>query len=83
MWAQPGFGVVVMLPQVGDDRRTSIGPNEPTPTAASPSARVKKPAARPIVSAGVVVGNVTVSRRLPGPSPIAHTHFVPPASMPP
>ena len=36
-----------------------------------------------IVSAGVVVGKVAVARRSSGPVPIAHSHFDPPASMPP
>ena len=33
MCAQPGFGVVVMCPQVGDDGLRSTGPNEPSPIA--------------------------------------------------
>ena len=33
MCAQPGFGVVVMWPQVGDAGLRSIGPNEPIPIA--------------------------------------------------
>ena len=81
--AQPGFGVVVMRPQVGDAGRMSIGPNEPTPTAAIEPSRAKKSIARASVSSGEVVGKVTMSPRSSGPSPIAQTHFVPPASMPP
>src|SRR5437773_770523 len=36
-----------------------------------------------MVSSGVVVGNVTSARTSSGPVPTAHTHLVPPASMPP
>jgi hypothetical protein len=58
--AQPGFGVVVIRPQVGDARWMSIGPKDPTPTAASAPLLLKKSAARAIVSSGWVVGNATV-----------------------
>jgi hypothetical protein len=81
--AQPCFGVVVMRPQVGELRLTSSGPNEPTPIAARVPLLAKKSAARAIVSSGCVVGKVTSSCTSSGPLPVAQTHFVPPASMPP
>jgi hypothetical protein len=33
--AQPGLGVLVMWPHVGDDSFWSIGPNEPIPIAST------------------------------------------------
>jgi hypothetical protein len=81
--AQPGLGVVVIRPQVGESRRTSIGPNEPIPRASSVPLAAKNSTARAIVSSGCVVGNVTHSRTSSGPLPVAQTHFVPPASTPP
>ena len=81
--AQPGLGVVVMRPQAGEVGSMSIGPNEPTPIAASVPLPAKNSAARPIVSSGSVVGKVTRSWTSSGPVPVAHTHFVPPASTPP
>ena len=60
--AQPGFGVVVMWPQVGEARLRSTGPNEPIPIASTGPSRSKKATARSIVSSGVVVGNRRRSR---------------------
>ena len=82
-FAQPGFGVVFTCPQVGEPSRRSTGPNDPIPIAATGPSLSKNATARPIVSAGVVVGKVPVARRSSGDVPIAHTHFVPPPSMPP
>ena len=67
--AQPGFGVVVMCPQVGEAGFRSTGPNEPIPIASTGPSRSKKATARPIVSSGVVVGIVAVARRASGPVP--------------
>jgi hypothetical protein len=61
----------------------SIGPNEPIPTAATGPLRAKNSTARAIVSSGFPVGKMTVSLMSSGPLPIAETHFVPPASIPP
>src|SRR5262249_33687308 len=71
------FGVVVIRP-----RARSSGPKHPMPTASTPPASRKNETTRPIVSVGVVVGNVDTDRS-GGPVPTAHTHFVPPASTPP
>jgi hypothetical protein len=81
--AQPGFGVVVIEPQVGDPGRRSTGPKEPIPTARTGPSRSKRAIVRPIVSNGVVVGIVSVAASSPGPVPTAHSYFVPPASIPP
>lgn len=60
------------------------GPKEPTPRAATRTlSRLKNSTTRPSVSGGVVVGMTSTSVRSPGPVPLAHTHFVPPASTPP
>ena len=83
VWAQPGFGVVVMWPQVGDETFPSSGPNEPIPIASTGPSRSKKATTRSIVSAGAVVGTVSVARRSSGPEPTAHCHFEPPVSIPP
>ena len=80
---QPGFGVVVMWPQVGEPGRRSSGPKQPIPTAAMSSWPAKNETARAIVSRGEVVANVTLSRTSPGGAPTAQTHLVPPASIPP
>ena len=71
-------------PNISDPTRRSTGPKEPTPTAATrmPS-RLKNSTTRPGVSGGVVVGMTSSSVRSRGPVPLAHTHFVPPASTPP
>ena len=79
----PGFGVVVMWPQVGDETLPSSGPNEPIPIASTGPSRSKNATTRSIVSSGVVVGNVSVARRSSGPTPTAHSHFEPPVSIPP
>ena len=81
--AQPGLGVVVMWPQVGDSGFRSIGPNEPMPIAASGLAASRNATARPIVSDGVVVGIVSSARMSSGPVPTAHSHVEPPVSIPP
>ena len=80
---QPGFGVVVTWPQVGEDGLRSTGPKQPIPTASTGPLRSKNATARPIVSVGVVVEMVSVARRSVGPVPIPHSHFEPPASIPP
>jgi hypothetical protein len=72
-----------MYPQVGEALLPSRGPNEPIPIASMGPSPSKKATARPIVSAGVVVGIVALARTSSGPVPIAHYHFDPPASMPP
>jgi hypothetical protein len=77
MFAQPGFGVVVMHPQVIESMRVSTGPKEPMPIASTGPAREKKSTARPIVSFGVVVGIVVTAQRSSGPIPIAHSLCVP------
>src|SRR5436190_6371307 len=81
---QPGFAVSVIQPNVSDPARTSTGPKEPTPRAATRTlSRVKNSTTQPSVSGGVVVGMTSTSVRLAGPVPLAQTHFVPPASTPP
>src|SRR3954462_14948518 len=77
---QPGLGVAVMWPHVGEPGRRSTGPKEPMPTASSGPAAARKATVAVIVSAGVVVGIVVVSSTSSGPLPTAHTHLVPPAS---
>jgi hypothetical protein len=67
--AQPGFGVLVIWPQVGDDGFRSRGPNEPIPIASTGPSRSKKATTRPIVSSGIVVGIVPVARTSLGPVP--------------
>src|SRR5258707_8315301 len=81
--AQPGLGVVVIVPHVGEALRMSTGPNAPTPSAPTGPFSVKNRVARAALSAGSVVGNVSVFSGGRGSSAIAQTHFVPPASLPP
>ena len=58
--AQPGLGVVVIVPHVGEAGRMSTGPNAPTPRAPTGPFSVKNRMARRTVSCGAVVGNVSV-----------------------
>ena len=83
VFAQPGFGVVVIQPQVGDEGRMSTGPKQPTPTVAGEPLAPKNSTARRRVSAGVVVGKISLAAMSRPPFPTAHTQRVPPASMPP
>jgi hypothetical protein len=81
---QPDFAVFVIQPNVSDPTRRSTGPKEPTPRAATRTpSRLKNSTTRPSVSVVVVVRMTLSSVRLRGPVPLAHTHFVPPASTPP
>jgi hypothetical protein len=81
--AQPGLGVVVIVPQVGEERRMSTGPNAPTPRTSTGPFAAKNRTARATVSAGDVVGKVSVVSGSAGRSATPQTHLVPPASMPP
>jgi hypothetical protein len=84
---QPGLGVEVMKPNVGDDGARSTGPNDPMPIPASGPRRVcasrKKAMAWPMVSAGLVVGSRASARTSSGPVPTTQTNLVPPPSTPP
>jgi hypothetical protein len=82
--APTGFAVFVIQPNVSDPTRTSTGPKELTPLAATRTlSRLKNSTTRASLSGGVVVGMTSTSVRSPGRVPLAHTHFVPPASTPP
>src|SRR5262249_17293408 len=81
--AQPGLGVVVIVPQLGEEGRMSTGPNAPTPRAPTGPFSVKNRRARDTVSPGAVVGKVSVVSSSAGCAATAQTHLVPPASMPP
>src|SRR6202050_5512777 len=80
---QPGLGVVVIVPQVGESGRMSTGPNAPTPRISIGPFSVQKRTALATVSSGLVVGKVSTLSGRPGSSATAQTHFGPPASLPP
>ncbi len=61
-----------------------MGPNEPIPIPAKSAWYcLKKSMTKGIVSSGVVVGKLTLSLIVISSSPMAHTNFVPPASIEP
>ena len=82
MLRQPGLGVVVMKPYVGDDGCRSTGPKHAMPRA-SYWRSASQSQQRRSVSAGEVVGNSARSITFAGsgsPTAIATTNVVPPPS---
>src|SRR5262245_5291017 len=80
---QPGFGVLVTCPHVGEAGSRSTGPNDAMPSAATGPCCAKNATAAAMVSAGAPVGTRVSARMSSGPVPTAQTSFVPPASTPP
>ncbi len=87
MSVQPRFGLAVMKPYRGWDRRSSTGPNDATPIAASGPPEVtalrRNAITRASVAAGSPVGIRAWSSTWSGSEPIRQTNFVPPASIAP